>query len=102
MNQTNQGKSKIIKINNIEDIGVSILYNSENAFVGYIKTYLSLLDVRKQIKEKSLDGYNIRFWKDDDVATANYQIINIDSKGKLSIRPKGFFTLADDYLTKLI
>lgn len=93
----------MIKINNnIEENVISAILFGPEGYIGFIKNYLALLDVRNQIKVDNKEGYYIKFWRDSAFDTDDFDLINILPNGKLSIRPEGFFTMTDDFLCKLI
>lgn len=82
----------MVKINKIEQTAC-LLYNPSGELVGGIDNYLSLLDVRVQIKKLQVTGYEIRW---------NGQNIRIDRNGELDKYPLGFFEETTNLLMKLI
>ena len=74
------------------------LYNSNDTCIGVIKSYLSLLDVRTQIKEKFVSGYYI-LWQDNDGLVIT---IRIDMFGELDSYPRGFYDESIKLLLNLV
>ncbi len=92
----------MIKVNNnLKDKGRTILYNSDDQFVGIIENQYALLDIRNQIKEQKLNGYYMIYWIDNKVESDNYEIIEIDSDGMYSKHPEHFFDTSVKLLNKL-
>ncbi len=73
------------------------LYDPDNNLVGVIESYLSLVDVRIQIKNAKIGGYYIT-WKHDEMT----ERIDINANGELGHWPIGFFDALDKMLTVLI
>ncbi len=67
-------------------------------FIGNILRFSALLDFRRQVRAKGVDGYYLKFTDTNGLVHR----IEINAKGKLSHRPKGMFDLVDDLLTELI
>jgi predicted ATPase len=86
-----------VKINEFEE-PVCCLFGIDGLVNGLIKSYLSLLDVRCQIKQKHLNGYYI-LWIDSE---GNIKRIKIDESGELDSYPKGFYDESIRYLLELV
>jgi len=78
-----------IKINKITE-PVCNLYSPSEKYLGKIRSYLQLNDVRIQIMNLKLDGYYV-VWDND------YKI-SIDKYGNMSEWPKGFYDLGENQL----
>lgn len=89
-----------IQINYIEETVCTLFYRNEKdelTRIGTIERLVQLNDVRLQIQEKKLTGYEIH-WYDEDY---RQHILIIDADGKLSYWPNGFYDLLDKQLDKL-
>lgn len=85
-------KKQDVKVNDIKEPVVP-LYNVEDKLIGWIKSSVSFLDVRAQIKAKGVGGYYIIY---------NKVKIFIDRNGELDRYPGGLYDEATDLLLKLL
>lgn len=85
---------QLLKVNKIEPQTVDVFFddNGTPLFIGNVNEY-ELLDLRLQIKNKSLHGYYIYF---------NDEKIFINSYGKISKWPVGLFDTIQNYLFELL
>lgn len=86
-----------IKNNYISEV-TSFLYNPDGELLFTINSNLKLNDVRIQIKEQKLEGYYLKYKKDE----GDLYKISINPNGQLSSWPEGFYDLFDKQLDKLL
>ena len=82
----------MIEINNIVE-GEYNVYNAEGTWVGTLKSFIDLMDLRIQIKEASIEGYYIIF---EDT------FVYIDKYGYLDEWPEGFYDTHDNQLNRIL
>ena len=92
----------IVVNNNIEQHELAYLYCPIGEYIGQITNVISLLDVRRQIREGGKGGYVIHYYVKTGREIEHAATITIDANGKLDNRPPGFFDKMDDLLDSLI
>jgi hypothetical protein len=90
---------KDIEIKNIKETTCCLCCGDGEA-IGVIKSYLSLLDVSSQIKEKHLKGYYL-LWVNYEKGESVIHI-KIDEFGELESYPEGFYDESIKLLLKLV